>query len=221
MDDLERVITECLQRIHHFGLENAAVIAANAKAVAAFGAIAAYVAELDEKGALRTSAGVTKLTQTGFRRMNRTQLKGFLIRMANAARDEQQNNPDFINKFRINHKNLNDVMLLETARAFYADSEAVEEVFEGYGFIDLRATLKALIDEFEEAINEQDAAKRARIGANASIDDIIDNALTGRRTLLIIVPNLFSNNPAKLAEWAAASHIEKLPKAKPSNPPTT
>jgi len=219
MDDLERVITECMKRIHNFGLENAAVVNANAKAAAAFAAIAAYIAELDETGALRTSAGVTKLTQTGFRRMKRTELNGFLIRISNTARDNERNNPAFVNKFRIQRLNRNDSTLLETARAFYADSEAVEQIFEDYGYINFRATLLALINEFEAAINAQDAAQRARVGANASIDDIVDRALSGRRTLTIIVPNLFSNNPAKLAEWASASHIEKLPKAAPRTPP--
>lgn len=218
MDNLERVTNECLQRINSFGLENTSIIVANAKAKAAFDAIGEYVAELDKTGALRTSAGVTKLTQTGFRRMNRTQLKGFLLKMSQAARDIETNNPAFVNKFRINHKNLNDSALLETARAFYADSEAVEQLFEDYNFIGFRATLKTLIKEFEDAINEQDSANRARVGANAAIDDIIDRALSGRRTLLIIVPNLFADNPGKLAEWTAASHIEKLPKGKPKNP---
>ncbi len=219
MDDLERVITECLQRIHNFGLENAAVIAANVKAAAAFGAIGDYVAQLDSMGALRTSAGITKLTQTGFRRMKRTQLKGFLIRMSGIARDNEKNNPAFINKFRINHKNLNDVALLETARAFYTDSEAVAKDFEDYGLaVGFRDTLQTLITGFDEAINDQDAANRSRIAANAAIDDIVDRALTGRRTLLIIVPNLFADNAGKLADWASASHIEKVPKKSPSPP---
>jgi hypothetical protein len=221
MDDLERVISECVQRINSFGLENMAVIMGNAKAKAAFDAIGEYVAQLDETGALRTSSGNTKLTQTGIRRMRRTMLNGYLIRISGTARDEEKNNPNFVNKYRLNRLNRNDSTLLEKARAFYADSEADEQMFEDYGYADFRATLLGLINAFEEAISEQDAANRARIGANATIDDIIDRALSGRRTLLIIVPNLFHNNPGKLAEWAAASHIEKLPKAKPKNPPTS
>ena len=162
MDDLERVTNECLQRINTFGLENAAVIITNAKAKAAFDAIGEYVAELDETGALRTSAGITKLTQTGFRRMNRTQLRGFLIKTSNAARDHQKNNPDFVNKYRLNHKNLNDSVILETARSFYADSETDEQIFEDYGYTNFRATLLALINEFAEAIDGQDSARRKR-----------------------------------------------------------
>lgn len=219
MDALERVITECLQRMFSFYLDNKVIIDKNAKAKAAFTAIGEYVAQLDETGALRTSAGTTKLTQTGFRRMKRTQLYGFLLWMSNNARDIAKNNPNFVNKFRIARLNRNDAAMLEAARAFYADSAAVEQEFSDYGLPeDFRTTLKTLTDEFEEAIKAQDAAKRARVGANASIDDIIDNALTGRRTLLVIVSNLFRGQPGKLAEWTAASHIEKLPEKKKETP---
>jgi hypothetical protein len=210
-----------MQKMNRFGMENAAVIVNNAKAKTAFEAIGEYVAELDGTGALRTSAGITKLTQTGFRRMKRTELKGFLLKMVGTARDHAANNPTFVNKYKLNPHNRNDSVLLETARAFHADSEADEQIFEDYGYMNFRTVLLSLINEFEAAISGQDSANRARIGANATIDDIVDRALSGRRTLLIIVPNLFFNNPGKLAEWAAASHIEKLPKGTPGNPPVT
>lgn len=217
MDDIERVTTECLQQMDNFGTENTVAIAVNTIAVAAFADIGNYVAQLDETGALRTSAGVTKLTQTGFRRLKRTELNGFLIRMSGIARDRAKNDPTFVNKFRLDPDNRNDSVLLESARAFHADSAAVKDIFIGYGLPDnFGATLQALIDEFDAAINAQDTANRSRVGANATIDGIIDRALTGRRTLLVIVPNIFAGNPGKLAEWAAASHIEKLPKPKPA-----
>lgn len=220
MDDLERVITASLRRIHNFGQANAPVVTANVKAAAAFAAIGQYIEQLDETGALRTSAGETKLTQTGFRRMKRTELNGFLIRMSNIARDIERNTPEFVNNFRVQRHNRNDSTLLESARAFYRDSETGAQDFIDYGLPPrFRETLLTLIDEFEAAINQQDSANRTRIGANATIDDIVDNALTGRRTLTIIVPNLFSDNPGKLAEWAAASHIEKLPRGTPRTPP--
>jgi hypothetical protein len=220
MDDIERVTTECVQRINNFGTENAAAVVANAVAVAAFADIGNYVAQLDETGALRTSAGITKLTQTGFRRMKRTELTGFLIRMSGIARDKAKNDPNFVNKFRLDPDNRNDSLLLESARAFHAESAAVKEIFVGYGLPgNFRTTLQTLIDEFDGAINAQDTAKRGRIDANATIDDIIDRALSGRRTLLVIIPNIFAGNPGKLADWASASHIEKLPRSNPA--PTT
>ncbi len=215
MDDLERVTTECLQRMNNFGRENEGAIAVNPLAVTAFSLIGNYVGQLDSTGVLRTSAGVTKLTQTGFRRMKRTETNGFLIAIARVARDIARNDSTFVNKFILPSNNRNDAAILETARAFHADSESVRNLFIGYGLDnDFRDQLQALIDEFEDAINAQDTANRDRIDANATVDSIIDRALTARRTLLVVVPNIFKNDPGKLADWASASHIEKLPKAK-------
>lgn len=221
MDELERVITECLQRINSFGQENETAINLNPTAQAAFAAIADYVAELDETGALRTSANATKLTQTGFRRMRRSELNSYLTWMSRNARDIAKNNEAFVNKFRIPRQNLNDALLLETARSFYADSEAVSAVFIAYGFpADFREDLDALTDEFDAAINAQDSALRERVASNATIDDVVDRALTGRRTLLVVVPNIFRDNPGKLADWQSASYVEKLPAKKKTNTPT-
>lgn len=221
MDELERVVTESLQRINNFGLENIEAVSGNLKAKTAFTAIGNYVVQLDETGAARTSANATKLTQTGFRRVKRSEVNSFVIGMSATARDIARNDETFVNKFRLPRQNLNDALLLETARAFYADSEAVAAKFTEYGFEeDFRDDLDVLIDEFDAAINGQDSAVRERVAANATIDELLDNALTGRRTLLVIVPNIFRNNPGKLADWASASHIEKLPKPKKTNPPT-
>lgn len=220
MDELERVITESLQRINNFGLENLVAVNVNLKAKTAFEAIGNFVSLLDETGALRSSANAEKLTQTGFRRVKRSELNSFLLWMTRTARDIARNDETFVNKFRIPHHNLNDATLLETARAFYADSAAVEATFIEYGFpADFRDDLDALIDEFDGAINAQDAALRERVSSNATVDELLDNALTARRTLLIIVPNIFHNDPGKLADWTSASHMEKLPKPKKTTPP--
>lgn len=222
MDELERVTTESLQRINNFGLENRVAVGANLKAKTAFEAIGNFVSLLDETGAIRTSADAEKLTQTGFRRVKRSEMNSFLVWMSRTARDIARNDETFVNKFRIPRMNLNDSMLLETARAFYADSNAVEATFVEYGFpADFRGDLDALIDEFDSAINAQDAAFRERVSSNATVDELLDIALTARRTLLIIVPNIFHNDASKLADWASASHIEKLPKPKKTNPPPT
>ena len=219
MDELERVTIESLQRIHNFGLENITAVGVNSKAKTAFEAIGSFVALLDETGAIRTSADAEKLTQTGFRRVKRSEMNSFLVWMSRTARDIARNDETFVNKFRIPRLNLNDAMLLETARAFYADSAAVGATFIEYGFpADFRDDLDGLIDEFDAAINAQDAALRERVSSNATVDELLDNALTARRTLLIIVPNIFHDKPGKLSDWASASHIEKLPKAEKTTP---
>jgi hypothetical protein len=81
-------------------------------------------------------------------------------------------------------------------------------------------------DAFEAAISQQDSANRERIGANSAIDDILDETLRAVGTLKVVVPNIFRNDAGKLADWAAASHVEKAPERRkdgtnPPNPPNS
>ena len=57
------------------------------------------------------------------------------------------------------------------------------------------------------------------IATHAALDDAISQGMQLKRTLDPMVRNLFNGNPAKIAAWASASHVEAAPKPKP-NPPT-
>lgn len=220
MDDLERRQTETLLRVNNFGVENAAVITLP-KAVTAFAAIQAAITELEQIGALRTSSGETKLSSSARRRLMRNELYTDLSAIAKIAAQIERDNPDFVNKFRLPQTNRSDLVWLETARAFAADAAVVKQLFIDYGLpADFVADLNADTDAFEEVINQQDTSGRAGVGANADIDEILGDALKAKRTLDVVVPNIFRNDAGKLAEWTAASHVEKPPKKKKDKPPT-
>ena len=53
---------------------------------------------------------------------------------------------------------------------------------------------------------------RERIGAISAIDDILEDTLNAVKTLKVVIPNLFRDDAGKLAEWAAAFHVERAPK---------
>jgi hypothetical protein len=225
MDDLERRQTEMIHRVNNFGAENAAAIAANAIAVTAFGKISDFVAQLEDKGETRSSARQTKFSKSAHRRMNRSELYTDLSAISRIAADIEKNNPDFDNVFRLPRDNRNDAALLESARAFHtaASVTAIKNLFIAYGLpADFLDDLQNDTDAFEAAISQQDSANRERIGANSAIDDILDETLKAVGTLKVIVPNIFRNDAGKLADWAAASHVEKAPKKtkdEPQNPP--
>ncbi|HEX8369427.1 MAG TPA: hypothetical protein VF604_12855 [Pyrinomonadaceae bacterium] len=226
MDDLERRQTEMLLRVNNFGAENATVIAANAIAVAAFGKISDFVAQLEDKGEMRSSATQTKFSKSARRATTRDELNTNLLAISRIAADIEKNNPDFDNIFRLPRTNRSDAALLESARAFHttASIAANKSLFIAYGLAaDFLDDLQDDTDAFEAAISQQDSANRVRVGANADIDDILDEALKAVGTLKVIVPNIFRDDAGKLADWAAASHVEKAPQKKktdPSTPPT-
>ncbi len=220
MDDMERLILEMVLRVNNFGVENSAMIAANTIAAAKFAVIETFADQLIAMGELRTTAAQTKCSKTVQRKMYRGEVKTDLSLMAKTATAIKKVNPDFDNVFKVPHDNLNDATLLETARAFHtaASLPAVKKLFTGFALEnDFLEDLAADTAGFEAAISEQDTANRARVGANADIDGMLPEVLQAVSVLKVVVPNMFRNDRAKLAEWTSASHVEKA-SAKPKTP---
>lgn len=210
MDNLERRQTEMLIKTNNFGKENAADFPAESVGGKAFKTVSEAVEKLNELGTVRSSAADTKLSETARRRMAREELYQDLTAISSTARALALDKVEYTDKFRMPRTNLNDRTMLETARAFASDAASLKADFQSYGLPeDFLEDLNADIADFEKAVENQDAAHRERTGANASIEDIIENAMIARRKLQAVVPNIYRNNPAKLADWASASHIER------------
>jgi hypothetical protein len=80
-----------------------------------------------------------------------------------------------------------------------------------------------------EALDDQIAGVRVRVTATMSINETLDKAFTAVRRVDPIVRNIFRDQPAKLAAWESARHIERAPKRQrpsapapsPGTPPAT
>jgi hypothetical protein len=103
-----------------------------------------------------------------------------------------------------------DQELLNTARAFAADAVAFQAQFVSLNleptFI---ADLNQDIADFETAIKAKGTGKGKKAGATTGIAKTILDAGIALHVLNTIVPNTCKNDPAKLAEWVVASHVEK------------
>lgn len=217
MDDLERNVTDMILRVDNFGTENAVRIRVNPLAVGKFDLVQTFITQILNTGEERSSASQMKFSQTAKRQIARDEVKKEVLEIAKTGRDIQRNNPDFNNVFHIQENNRNDATLLETARQFHTDASVAEvkELFLAYAMPDdFLEDLAAAIAAFEAAVSKQDTANRDRIDANASIDDLTVQVLAAVRTLKIIVPKLFRDEPGKLADWGSASHVEKAPTKK-------
>ena len=89
---------------------------------------------------------------------------------------------------------------------------------------DLIDDLEADIEILEQAITHEAQGKESHVAATAAIDQEIERGMNAVRELDAIVQNIFRNDPAALAEWASASHVERPPrradaKAPPTPPP--
>jgi hypothetical protein len=112
-------------------------------------------------------------------------------------------------KFLMPHSN-GDQALLNSARAFAADAVAFSAALISVGLpATFLTTLNADITAFEGLITTKGTAIAGQAGATGGLENAAHQAAVALHVLKTIVPNTYKNNPAKLAAWATASHVEK------------
>jgi len=112
-------------------------------------------------------------------------------------------------KFPLPHNN-SDQTLLNAARAFVLAAGQFQPQFITMGLADdFLARLSADIAAFEAACLAKAAALGARGGATGGLEFTAHQATTALHVLDTIVRNRFREDPAKLAEWIIASHVER------------
>jgi len=116
-----------------------------------------------------------------------------------------------------------DQTLLNSARAFQTDAAAFSAQLISLGLPATFLTqLGTDITAFEASITAKGAGAGAQAGATGGLENTAHQAAIALHVLKTIVPNIYKNNPAKLAEWATASHVEKhTPVPRPPKPAAT
>jgi hypothetical protein len=124
-------------------------------------------------------------------------------------------------KFRL-PRNRSEQNILATARAFRADAEPLEAKFIEYGLpAGFLAELQALIDSVDAKNAAADSATEQRAAATGGLAAAIQDGMNVSRRLDAIVRIKYADNPAKLAAWTVASHLERAPQRRKDEPPTT
>lgn len=116
-----------------------------------------------------------------------------------------------------------DQALLNRARAFATDAVAFQAAFVSVGLApDFIAHLTTDTNDFETAITAKGTGTGDQVSATGGLEDTAHKASIALHVLNTVVRNACKNDPAKLAEWAAASHVEKhTPVPRPPKPATT
>lgn len=146
-----------------------------------------------------------------------------LIAMCRAISDTAKGmEPDFNGisaVFRFS-RNLNDADLPARTMGMATDVIPREADFVAYNLpASFLSDHNAEIAAFEAIDNSQFTFTGDRVGAHAALAAAISEGMQLKRTLDPLARNLFNGNPAKIAAWASASHVENPPKPKPT-PPT-
>ena len=140
----------------------------------------------------------------------RVQLHDDLVAIARAAHSLTLLGTDGLKgKFALSHNNSNQA-LINAANAFVTDATPLAAQMIGVGLPgDFIAHLTADIATFQAAISTKTAGAGVQAGATGALADAMHKAAIALHVLQSIVPNVYKNDAAKLAEWATASHVQK------------
>jgi hypothetical protein len=118
-------------------------------------------------------------------------------------------NPELEGKFRSSH-DIPDQDLIILARTYGNDAFPLkaELIKRGLG-ADFIADLDVAANTFDAALNGRRQARGRQVTATAEIDGVLAEGGRLVRELTVIVHNVYANDPAKLALWDSASHVEK------------
>jgi len=217
MNDNERRTHETFVRVRDFGVAHAADFPANSLGHQEFTDLGTLATEINADAASEVSGHGDARQGTESRAQARAILRADLDAINGTARVLGQDVPGLEDKFRVPRNN-NDKELLNAARAFKADAEPLKTQFIAHEMpADFLEELQADIDSLEAAISFQGSGVSGHVAAGAAIDDKMNRGLDKLRKLNVIVRNKYADNPAVLAEWTSASHIERAPRRSPTS----
>lgn len=132
--------------------------------------------------------------------------------LSRTARAMSLTMPGLADKFRLPH-NAGEQTWLAAARSFATDAVPLKDEFIHRGMpADFLDDFNADITEFEQAIQHKAQTSGEAIAARASLNEAVGRAINAVREMDAIFRNIFRDDPAALAEWTSASHIERAPR---------
>ena len=112
--------------------------------------------------------------------------------------------------FKVSDFEQSDQDVLAAARAFAAAARPLKAEFVKRGMReDFIEDLEANIGAFDEAIARRIESRGSHVESTAAIDDATERGVGALRELDPIMRNILADDPAKLAAWLSASHVER------------
>ncbi|HYY55896.1 MAG TPA: hypothetical protein VE842_01125 [Pyrinomonadaceae bacterium] len=220
MNDAETRRYETFINVREFGLARPSQFPAASLAAELLTRLRTVIDDIERNDSAFSSGRRTAQQGSRTKSVARDELRNALEAISRTARSMALTTPGLEDKFRVPRRRLKDQELLSIARSFAADAAPLEAEFVRRGmperFLDF---LGEDIEDFERAINQTILARETHVAANAAIDDLIEDGMNIVRELDAIMRNTFADDPATLAAWTSASHIERAPRSSSSKPP--
>ncbi len=116
----------------------------------------------------------------------------------------------------------NDEALMQTAGVYITNATPVKADLIAHelpaNFLEDLAADKAAL---QAALNDRLNSVGDHIAAREELDDALARGIEIVRKLTSLMKVKYANNPGKLAEWMAASHVERAPRRAKAAPPPT
>lgn len=212
MTDQEIRKLQMLMRVRDFGATHTGAFPATSFGGAKFAIVQTVVAELEQHAVVQASSTSGVQRGTSSKKSIRAALRERLDSISRTARILTTESPGIEGSFRLPHSN-SDQALLSTARAYLQEAAPLrDDLVQRELPADFLEELSTHITEFERVINSRNVNMEKRVSATAAIADAIKRGVMAVRELDVIVQNKFRDDPATLAAWASASHIERAPR---------
>lgn len=214
MNDSANRAREAFARAHGFTLAHATDFAPTSLATQLFTTLADILRDLDKHAAEQASSRGSAFEGTTTREEARRELRADLRAINLTARAMAAEVPGLDDKFRMPPIG-NDQILLSAARAFLADATPRAAQFLAHEMpADFLDDLRDDIAALEAAINNQSSGVGSAVAARVAIETKVENGIATLNKISAIMRNKYANDPATLAEWTTASHIERAPRRK-------
>ena len=214
MNDQEIRLYQMFVRVRDFGAVNAGAFPDGSLGGGKFTALDGVINELDKHGMDETSGRDAAKVSTGSKKGARESLRTQMEAISQTAKQMAASTPSMENSFRMPRTN-GDQALLNGARAFVSDAGPLKNQFIEWelpgAFLE---NLGAAIESFEHSVNSKNLSQSKSVAATAAIDEANKNGKQVVSDLAAIVRNKFRDDPATLAAWESASHVERAPRKK-------
>jgi hypothetical protein len=218
MDNSELRRFDMFTRLRDFGAAHASAFPAASLGGRSFAEINTVIEALTSQTVAKSSGLAAARQSTSGKAVARAVLRDEMEMMTRTARAMAIDTPGLDDKFRLPRSNA-DQVLLTAARTFRTDAEPLKAEFIEHDMpADFLGTLDSLISDFEQQIVGGHQSSEAHVAASAAIDAEIERGMNAARRLDSIVRNKFHNDPAMLAAWESARHIERVPRKAPKKP---
>lgn len=218
MQDSERRNYEMLARVRDLHSTRAASFPAGSRSGELFAELAEVLAQIDANAEAKVSHASAAAQATANRREARASLRAILEALSRTARAMSLDTPGLDKRFQLPRGN-GDQSLLITAHAFLTNAEPLKAEFIRNELpTTFHDDLRALIADFEQSITTQNQSRGARVSATRGVKTAVGHGVEIVRRLDAIVRNKFAADPASLAAWESAAHVERAPRRSKTKP---